>query len=108
PDLPNVAVAIELAKTEEARRLIQIGIHDQSAILRPFALPPATPKSIVNVMRQGFQATMKDAQFLAEMEKSKLGVDPVPGEEIEGIVRKISKLEPALAAKLRDILGIKK
>ena len=39
-DLPKVPVAMELAKTEEAKKLIQIGIHDQSAILRPFALPP--------------------------------------------------------------------
>ena len=31
-DLPKVPVAIELAKTEEAKNLIQIGIHDQSAI----------------------------------------------------------------------------
>jgi len=44
-DLPKVPVAIDLAKTDEARRLIQAGIHDTAAITRPYALPPGTPKT---------------------------------------------------------------
>ena len=46
PDLPKVPVAIELAKTEEARKLIQAGIHDMAAITRPYALPPGTPRIV--------------------------------------------------------------
>ena len=46
-DLPKVAVAIELAKTEEARKLIQVGIHDTAAMTRPYALPPGTPNDRV-------------------------------------------------------------
>ena len=107
-DLAKVPVAMELAKTEEAKQLIQIGIHDQSAILRPFALPPGTPKGIVRVMQRAFQETMKDSQFVGEMKQAKLGIDPVEAAEIERIVGTISKLDPGIAAKLRDILGIKK
>ena len=107
-DLPKVPLAMDLAKTEEAKQLIQIGIHDQSAILRPFALPPGTPKGTVKVMQQAFQQTMKDAQFLAEMKQAKLGLDPVDVAEIERIVAGLSKLDPSMAARLRDILGIKK
>jgi hypothetical protein len=51
---------------------------------------------------------MKDVQFLAEMKQAKLGVDPVEGAEIERIVAGMSKLDPGLSAKLREILGIKK
>jgi tripartite-type tricarboxylate transporter receptor subunit TctC len=108
PDLPKVPVAMELARTGEAKQLIQIGIHDQSEILRPFALPPGTPKGIVGVMRRAFQDTMKDPQFLGEMKQAKLGVDPVAGTEIESVVARISKLDGGLAGKLRNILGIKK
>lgn len=35
PELPKVPLAIDMAKTEEARQLIQIGIHNSSAITRP-------------------------------------------------------------------------
>jgi tripartite-type tricarboxylate transporter receptor subunit TctC len=108
PDLAKVAVAIELAKSEEAKQLIQVGIHDQSAILRPFALPPSTPKDIARMMRRAFQETMKDPQFRAEMQQANLSVDPVDAAEIEKVVASMTRLDPALAAKLRDILGIKK
>lgn len=107
-DLPKVPLAIELAKTEAAKQLIQVGIHDQSAILRPFALPPSTPKDIVRTIRRAFQETMKDPQFVAEMKQAKLNIDPLDGAEIEKIVANISRLDANLAAKLREILGIKK
>src|SRR5215813_11102070 len=44
PELVKVPLAIEVAKTDEGRQLIQIGIHNVSAITRPYVLPPGTPK----------------------------------------------------------------
>lgn len=107
-DLPRVPLAIEVAKTEQAKQLIQVGIHDQSAILRPYAFPPKTPKNIVESMRRAFQETMKDPQFLAEMKQAKLSVDPVKAEEIQGIVAGLFRLDSVLMAKLKDILAVKK
>ncbi|MBM4264662.1 MAG: hypothetical protein FJ145_24960 [Deltaproteobacteria bacterium] len=107
-DLPKVPLAIEQAKTDEGKQLIQVGIHDQATILRPFALPPATPKNLVRSMQRAFQETMKDPQFLAEMRQAKLGVEPVDAAEIERVVAGLTKLEASLANKLRDIIGIKK
>jgi hypothetical protein len=102
-DLPNVPVAIELAKTDEARRLIQAGIHDTAAITRPYALPPGTPKDRVQMLRKAFRETMNDKDFLAEASKSKLDVDPVSGEEVEKIVAGLFKLDSATVAKMSEI-----
>jgi tripartite-type tricarboxylate transporter receptor subunit TctC len=107
-DLPRVPVAIEVAKTEEAKQLIRVGIHDQSAILRPYALPPKTPKHIVRALRSAFQQTMTDPQFLVEMNQAKLNVDPVKAEAIDAIVARLFRLDSALVAKLKDILAVKK
>jgi len=104
PDLPKVPVAIELAKSEEARKLIQAGIHDTSAITRPYALPPGTPKDRVQLLRRAFRETMKDKDFVAEAVKSKLDLDPVSGEEVEKIVAGIFKLDAATVAKMAEIL----
>jgi len=104
PDLPKVPVAIELAKTDEARRLIQAGIHDTAAITRPYALPPGTPKDRVQMLRRAFRETMNDKDFLAEAGKSKLDVDPVSGEEVEKIVAGLFKLDSATVAKMSEIL----
>src|ERR671910_161930 len=103
-DIPNVPNAIDYAKTAEARVLIESGVHAQSAILRSYALPPATPKERVNVLRTAFNATMKDPDFIAEMEKSKLEINPLSGSEMESIVKKLFGMDAANVAKIREVL----
>jgi hypothetical protein len=51
---------------------------------------------------------LKDPQFRAEMQQANLSIDPVDAAEIEKVVASMAKLDPTLAVKLRDILGIKK
>jgi hypothetical protein len=104
PDLPSVPLAINLAKTEEARGLIRAGVQNSSAFARPFVLPPGTPKDRVQLLRRAFQDTLKDPAFVAEAEKAKLAIDPVTGEELDRLVAEIFTLDPALVAKLKEIL----
>jgi tripartite-type tricarboxylate transporter receptor subunit TctC len=103
-DLPRVPTAPSLAKTDEARQLIEVGAVKTSAFARPFALPPGTPKERVELLRTAFQETLKDKAFLAEAEKVKLTVDPLSGEQLERLVAELFTLDPALVAKLKDIL----
>jgi tripartite-type tricarboxylate transporter receptor subunit TctC len=103
-ELPKVPLAISYAKSEDARQLIQVGIHDAADIARPFVMPPNTPKDRVQIIRQAFLATLKDPAFLAEAEKSKLDVDPITGEALEKIVTGIYKMNPATLAKLKEVL----
>lgn len=104
PDLPKVPLAINLAKTDEARKLIRVGIHDASAITRPYMLSPGTPKERVRLLRKAFQETLKDREFLDEAKKSKIDVDPVTGEEVERIIDGLFRLEHSLVGKLKEIL----
>jgi tripartite-type tricarboxylate transporter receptor subunit TctC len=104
PDLPEVPVAITFAKSDEARRLIEAGIHSPSAITRPYSLPPGTPKERVQILRKAFMDTLKDAEFRAEAEKLKLDVDPVPGDVMARIVAELFTLEPSVIAKLKETL----
>ena len=104
PDLPNVPQAIKLAKTEDARKMIEIGIHGDSDIVRPYALPPGTPKDRVQILRKAFEATLKDTEFVADAKKARLNIDPIPPEEIEKDIAGLFKLDPALITKLKDVL----
>jgi tripartite-type tricarboxylate transporter receptor subunit TctC len=104
PDLPKVPLTISFAKTDEARQLIEVGIHSPHKFARPFVLPPGVPKERVQVLRNAFEETLKDKEFLAETEKMKLGLNPFGGEELEKTVTGIFKLDPALLAKMKDIL----
>jgi tripartite-type tricarboxylate transporter receptor subunit TctC len=56
---------------------------------RPLSFPPNTPKERLETLRKAFAATLRDPEFLAEAKKTKLDIDPVSGEEIEGYVKQI-------------------
>ena len=103
PELPNVPLAIDYAKTEEARKLIRALVHPIGPTARPYALPPGTPKERVEVLRRAFMATMKDPEFLADAQKAKLDITPLDGASLEQNVKDIN-LEPTLIPKAREIL----
>lgn len=56
---------------------------------RPFTVPPGTPTERLVILRKAFAATLKDGEFLAEAKKTKLDIEPVSGEEIDGYVKQI-------------------
>jgi tripartite-type tricarboxylate transporter receptor subunit TctC len=103
-DIPNVPNAIDYAKTADAKILIDSGVHAPSAILRAYAVPPGTPKSRVELLRSAFNATMKDPEFVAEMKKSKLEINPVSGTDVESIVKKLFQMDAKNVAKIREVL----
>lgn len=103
-DLPDVPLAINLAKTDEERQLIRAGIHYPALTARSYCLPPGTPKDRVQILRQAFQETLRDRDLLVEAENAKIGINPVTGEELDKVITEIFKLDPALLAKLKDVL----
>jgi tripartite-type tricarboxylate transporter receptor subunit TctC len=104
-DLPNVPLAQSLAKTEEARQLLQAGVQDPADFYRPYVAPPRTPKQRVEILRQAFDATMKDSEFLADAKKANLEIEPITGQEMERLIAGIFKLDASMAAKLKSILN---
>ena len=104
PELLKVPLATSYAKTEETRQLIKVGIYEPASITRPFFLPPGTPKEQVQTLRRAFQETMKDPELLEEAKKSKLDINPMTGEEVEGIIKGLFNISPTLVAKLKEII----
>lgn len=107
PELPNVPLALSLAKNDEARQLIQAGVQDPANYYRPYVAPPRTPKHLVETLRRAFDTTMKDPEFLADAQKAKLDVEPITGNEMEAMVANLFKLSPAMASRLNEIFNPK-
>jgi tripartite-type tricarboxylate transporter receptor subunit TctC len=104
PEVPNVPWAYELAKTDDAKKMIQALARVNGVLNRPYVMPPGTPKDRVKIFRKAFSDTMKDSEFLADARKANLNLDPLDGEEIENEVKAFFKLEPALIKQLKEIL----
>ncbi len=104
PDFAKLPVAYEMAKGDEAKRLIATVLRVHGPTVRPYALPPLTPKDRLQILRKSFMDTMKDPEFLAEAKKANLDINPEDGATLESNVKEILKLEPVLIAKLKEIL----
>jgi tripartite-type tricarboxylate transporter receptor subunit TctC len=104
PDLPKVPLAIDFAKSAEAKQLVEFGIHYPSKITKTLALPPGTPNDRAQILQKALQETVKDAEFIAEADKAKIGLAPVTAEDMRKTVQGIFKLDPGLVAKLKAIL----
>jgi tripartite-type tricarboxylate transporter receptor subunit TctC len=104
PELQKVPLAINFAKTEEARQLIEAGIHRPSSLTYGYSLPPGTPKDRVQILRRALLETVKDPDFLAEAKKANLEIAPASGEEIEESIRALFSTDPKVVAKLKELL----
>lgn len=103
-ELPNVPLAIDYAKTDDAKRLLKHAIHDIATITRLYFMPPGTPKDRVATLRQAFLDTYKDPEFVAEAKKAQLELGPVTGQEMEQVVAGLFKMESAELARLKEVL----
>lgn len=104
PGLPNVPLAVNYAKTEEARQLIKVAGQDSGNMVFVYVLPPVTPKEQVGVLRRAFLNTLRDPEFLADAKKANVDIDPVSGEELEELVKGIFTLNPTVVNRLKAIL----
>ena len=107
PELPKVPLALDLAKTDEARQLLKAGAIDPAAIVRVYVTTPRTPKDRLEILRKAFADTLKDPEFIAEAKKADLDINPLSGEEVKKIVDGLFKLSPATRSKLANILAVK-
>lgn len=108
PELTQVPLAINYAKTEEAKQLIEVGIHDLNAITLAYSAPPGTPKDKVQTLRNAMQATLKDPAFLADAKTAQQDVDPLSGEELAGTIARFKNIPPPVMKKLAEVLLPKK
>jgi tripartite-type tricarboxylate transporter receptor subunit TctC len=104
PDLPDVPLVTDLAKTDEQRKIVKL-IFGRQVMGRPFALPPGVPKERLAELRKAFDATMVDKDYLADAAKMKLEVKPVSGEQIERLVDDIYRTtSPAVARRASEMI----
>jgi tripartite-type tricarboxylate transporter receptor subunit TctC len=103
PDLPDVPLAIDLAKTEEARQIFKL-IFARQVIGRPFLAPPGIPKERTEALRKAFMDTMHDPEFLADVEKTQLELNPVAGDAVERLVKEVHQFPQAVADKAAEYI----
>ena len=103
PDLPDVPLIMDLAKTDEQKQILTL-VFARQTMGRPFVAPPGVPADRIAALRKAFMDTMKDKEFLAEAEKAQLEITAVSGEELQALVAKGYAVDPAIAKKTAEMI----
>ena len=106
PDLPDVPLVMEFAKTEEQKQIFRL-IFARQVMGRPFLAPPGLPKDRAEALRRAFDETMKDPEFLADATRTQLEITPVAGEEVEKLVTELYQTPKPVADKAAEFIRSK-
>lgn len=99
-DMPMLT---DLAKNADDRRLLDLVAP---VLARPIVAPPGVPAERIAAMRAAFDATMKDADFLAVMKKRKLNINsPMNWREVTAYINRVASTPPHVAKRLRDAIS---
>jgi tripartite-type tricarboxylate transporter receptor subunit TctC len=88
PDIADVPLVIDMAKTDEQRQILKIFLASQE-MARPFAAPPGIPADRKAALITAFERTMKDPEFLAEAQKLNVDVNPLSAKTIDDLLAEL-------------------
>ena len=86
PELAGIPLLIDLMANEEDRKVAAV-VTLPTAVGFAYWLAAEVPAERMSVLRRAFDATMQDAHFLAEAEKSQAQVRAQSGEAVEAMVK---------------------
>ena len=101
PDLRDVPLVYDYVKQPEHRTMWDV-MTAIATLGRPLAAPPGVPAEQVAILRKAFAATMKDPEYLAEMEKSNRELTPTGGEDMQQMMQEVSAVPQATLLKLNS------
>jgi tripartite-type tricarboxylate transporter receptor subunit TctC len=101
-ELSAVPAVVEFGKTQEDKDVLSF-YASSGAIGRAVIAPPDMAAERIAMLRAAFDATLKDAEFLAEIETTKLEFDPLPGTELQKLVEASSKVSSAVIERARAV-----
>jgi tripartite-type tricarboxylate transporter receptor subunit TctC len=104
-ELPDVPLLSDLVKGDERKAGVARFMSLAVAIARPFAAPPGVPEERVAILRRGFDATMKDQDFLAEATKLNSEIDAMSGEETQAAIAAVLGTPKSVIADVQAALG---
>ena len=87
--------------------MLKLGLVKPNSYARPYAMPPGVPLDRVRAVEAAFLKSLKDPEFVAEAEKTRMTVSPIAGTDLHKMIVEGLSMPPALKTKLKPILAPK-
>jgi hypothetical protein len=104
PDLANVAMALDFARTDEERTIMEI-MFANGQFDRPVLAPPGLAPACLAALRAALKFTMEDADFKKEIEQSLLPIHYVSGEEVQALIEHMFASPPSVITEVEKTIA---
>lgn len=86
PDLPDVPLITDLAKTPAQKQILRL-VFARQVMGRPYLAPPGIPQDRAAALQKAFTDTMQDKDFLAAAKKANLEINPVSSDAVQALLK---------------------
>ena len=104
PELPDAPSLGEIGSSPEDRQVFAL-YASGSAIGRSLIAPPGLAAERLAALRAGFDAMVKDADFLADVRKLDVELDPLPGAAVAQLIERTLSVPAAVRERAINAFG---
>jgi tripartite-type tricarboxylate transporter receptor subunit TctC len=102
PELPDIPTMVEMGKTAEDKAILEL-YASATEIGKSIVAPPGVAKDRITALRRGFDAMLKDPDYLEEVRRLSLDFEPLSGEKLQAYVEELSKTPANVLAKAKQV-----
>jgi tripartite-type tricarboxylate transporter receptor subunit TctC len=103
PVLKDVPFILDRARNDEERAAIRL-LYAGQGYGRPFLAPPDLPPERLKLLRDAFDAAMRDAGFIAEVHAQKLDLEPRDGAHLEALTKSVYATPKHIVEKVAELI----
>jgi tripartite-type tricarboxylate transporter receptor subunit TctC len=104
-ELSVVPMFRDLARSEADRQMLDF-IDVRYEIAKPYLGPPGLPPARLALLRRAFEATLRDPDHIADMQRQQLEFDePMSGEKLAALAERVARTPPAVAQRLATLFA---
>jgi hypothetical protein len=102
--LSGVPSALDYARGPDEQQALKL-FFARASIGRPFVAPPAVPPERIAMLRQAFDRTLRDPDFLDDAKRQDLNVVPLPGTKLGDIIAAAYLTPPEIVKRTMAAMG---
>ena len=107
PYLANVPTIAELGITPLDKQVLEFNVSG-AVVGRSLMAPPGVPSDRVKALRTAFSDMVSDSAFLAEIQKAKVPLAPLSGENLQQLIAQSVNVSKEVIEVTKKLTGIKK
>ena len=103
-DVPTLYEIFDKENTADESRRVADVILRGGDFGRPMLVGPGTPLDRVNMLREAYVKSMNNPELIAEAKKSRMDMEPVSGEQLQALAKRVMNQPPAVLKRVKRIL----